>query len=64
MADPTRYDWDALADALAGDQYGWLVAVLDAPAPVECPQCGGEMFPQFGSVICQHPPCHGEADKP
>jgi hypothetical protein len=53
-------DLSALDAALAGDQYGWLVAVLDAPAPVECPQCGGQMFPQFGSIILQHSPCHDE----
>lgn len=52
---------DPLADALAGDQYGWLVAVLEQPAPVECPQCGGQMQPEFGSIILQHSPCHDES---
>lgn len=55
---------DPLADALAGDQYGWLVAVLAQPAPVECPQCGGQMQPEFGSIILQHGPCHAEQAKP
>ena len=55
-----RRDLAALDAALAGDQYGWLVAVLDPPAPVECPQCGGTMRPDFGAVILQHGPCHQE----
>lgn len=55
---------EALEQALAGDQYGWLVAVLAQPAPVECPQCEGQMQPQFGSIILQHPPCHSGGSSP
>lgn len=48
----------ALDAALAGDQYDWLVAALEQPAPIECPQCGGALQPEFGQVVYNHKPCH------
>jgi hypothetical protein len=48
----------ALDAALAGDQYDWLIEVLQQPAAIECPQCGDSLQPVFGSVVHNHPPCH------
>lgn len=47
-----------LNDALAGDQYGWLIDVLPTPQPFECPQCGDMMQPRYGCTVYNHPPCH------
>jgi hypothetical protein len=49
--------------ALAGDGYGWLAALLPAPAAPPCEGCGTAMqLPATAPVLWACPRCHpGEA---
>ena len=50
-------DARVLRDALAGDQYDWLVDILPIPAPVACPKCGTPMALRTSPALLSCPAC-------
>jgi hypothetical protein len=62
-AHANRPDPAASDAALAGDGFGWLAALLPAPAPPACESCGRAMaLPAGAPVLWACPACHpGEA---
>ena len=54
-----RFSPAASDAALAGDGYGWLAALLPAPQPPACGECGQPMsLPAAAPVLWACPACH------